>query len=84
VGRAPGGGSRAGVVAAGAAINAGLVAILATVIAFWRLALACPTNEALAILPFLAFKTVWTWSAVDAPAINARLVVVLHAVIMGG
>jgi hypothetical protein len=44
------------------------------------LALAGPANEALAILPRLALKTVRAGNTIGAPAINARLVVVLNPV----
>jgi hypothetical protein len=76
--------SRASVVARPAAVNAGLVAVLAPVIALRRLALAGPANEALAIVPCLAFKAVLAGSATGAAAVNARLVIVLHAVAVGG
>ena len=68
---------RASVAARGAAINARLIAVLATVSAFRFLALAGPANEALAILPRLALGTVRAEGAIVTPAINARLVVVL-------
>lgn len=74
--------SRARVVAGHAAINAGLFAVLAPVVACRSLAFSSPANATLAVVVHLATEIIWTKGAVYTATIDAGLIVVLYAVTM--